>query len=70
MKALEHLADGYRTVFIMYFFQNMKHAEIGKILGVTAETSRSQYARAKEKPICSCKREVKTGFIPKNGVEF
>ena len=49
LRSLKDLPDGYRTVFIMHFFQEMKHADIGKILDCTSETSRSQYARAKQK---------------------
>ncbi|MBN2281423.1 MAG: RNA polymerase sigma factor [Candidatus Marinimicrobia bacterium] len=49
LKSLEDLADGYRTVFILHFFQELKHREIAKIIGCTPENSRSQYARAKQK---------------------
>jgi RNA polymerase sigma-70 factor (ECF subfamily) len=49
LQALEELADGYQTVFIMHFFQEMKHSDIAKILNCTSETSRSQYTRAKQK---------------------
>ena len=49
LRALEELPDGYRTVFIMHFFQEMKHSDIAKILNCTSETSRSQYSRAKLK---------------------
>jgi RNA polymerase sigma-70 factor (ECF subfamily) len=49
LSALKDLADGYRTVFILHFFQELKHADIGKILNCSPETSRSQYARSKEK---------------------
>jgi len=49
LRSLEELPDGYRTVFIMHFFQEMKHRDIAKILNCSDETSRSQYARAKQK---------------------
>ena len=49
LRSLEDLPDGYRTVFIMHFFQEMKHSDIAKILCCSSETSRSQYARAKQK---------------------
>lgn len=59
--ALESLPDGYRTVFIMHFFQEMKHRDIAKILHCSPETSRSQYSRAKQKikEVLSEKMELK-----------
>ncbi len=41
------LPDGYRTVLNLFLFEGYDHDEIAQILGITASTSRSQYARAK-----------------------
>ena len=49
LKALEYLPEGYCTVFILHFFQGLKHREIGQILKISPATSRSQFARAKTK---------------------
>ena len=48
-KALVKLPDGYRVVFNLYAFEGYDHKEIGKIIGVTEATSKSQYSRAKKK---------------------
>jgi RNA polymerase sigma factor (sigma-70 family) len=42
------LPDGYRTVFNLYAVEGYSHEEIGKLLGIKATSSRSQYARARE----------------------
>lgn len=41
------LPNGYRTILNLYLFEGYDHQEIAKILGISASTSRSQYARAK-----------------------
>lgn len=45
---LELLPKGYRTVFNMFVLDEMKHSEIGEILGITEETSRSQLLKARK----------------------
>lgn len=42
------LPDGYRTVFNLYAIEGYAHEEIGKLLGIKAASSRSQYTRARE----------------------
>jgi len=47
--ALMQLPDKYRIVFSLYHLEGYDHDEISSILNVTASTSRSQLARAKQK---------------------
>lgn len=45
---LDLLPKGYRSVFNMFVLDDMKHSEIGEILGITEETSRSQLLKARK----------------------
>ena len=47
--AMKLLPDGYRTVMTLYLFEGYDHQEIGEILSISEETSKSQYSRAKVK---------------------
>jgi RNA polymerase sigma-70 factor (ECF subfamily) len=47
--AIMRLPDGYRVVLNLYLLEGYDHDEIGKILNITSSTSRSQYARARQK---------------------
>lgn len=42
------LPTGYRMVLNLYVFEQMPHKEIARLLGITPDTSASQYARAKQ----------------------
>ena len=46
-KNILDLPDGYRTILTLYLLEGYDHEEIAEILGISASTSRSQYARAK-----------------------
>ena len=46
-KILNELPTGYRMVFNLYAVEGYKHKEIGAILGIDTNTSKSQYSRAK-----------------------
>jgi len=48
-KALMQLPTGYRVVFSLYALEGYDHEEIGKVLGISTSTSKSQYSRAKQK---------------------
>jgi RNA polymerase sigma-70 factor (ECF subfamily) len=48
MNILQELPIGYKTVFNLYAIEGYSHKEIGKMLGVTDVTSRTQYSRAKQ----------------------
>ena len=45
---INQLPDGYRMVFNLYVIDGYNHAEIGELLGVSENTSKSQLSRAKE----------------------
>jgi len=44
---ISELADGYRTVFNLFVMEGYTHAEIGNLLGISENTSRSQFMRAR-----------------------
>lgn len=46
---LNHLPDGYRTVFNLYVIEGYKHKEIAEQLGVSINTSKSQLILARRK---------------------
>lgn len=48
MKLVQTLPDGYRTVFNLYVFEEKSHKEIGALLGISENTSKSQLHKAKE----------------------
>jgi len=47
--AIDTLAEGYRTVFVMHDVEGYTHEEIGAALGVEAGTSKAQLSRARAK---------------------
>ena len=44
---IRRLPDGYRTVFNLFVFEQMKHKEIASLLGIKENSSASQLLRAK-----------------------
>lgn len=44
---VRQLPDGYRAVFNLYAVEGRSHKEIAELLGIKADTSASQYHRAK-----------------------
>lgn len=48
-KAIMKLPDGYRTVITLYLLEGYDQEEISEILGITHNTVRTQYVRAKKK---------------------
>ena len=44
---LNDLPDGYRTVFSMYVFDNLKHQEIADYLNISINTSKTQLSKAR-----------------------
>jgi len=48
-KGIEKLADGYRTVLSLYLLEGYDQEEISEILGISHNTVRTQYIRAKQK---------------------
>ena len=47
--AVKHLPESYRVVLSLYLFEGYDHEEIGQILSITENTSRTQFLRAKRK---------------------
>lgn len=48
MRYVQELPEGYRTVFNLYAIEGYKHAEIGEMLGISENTSKSQLAKARK----------------------
>jgi RNA polymerase sigma factor (sigma-70 family) len=47
--AMKELPDGYRLVISLYLLEGYDHEEIGQILNISENTSRTQFLRAKRK---------------------
>ncbi len=54
--AIQSLPEGYRLVLSLYLLEGYDHEEIAQILEVSSSTSRSQYARARQKLLELLKR--------------
>jgi RNA polymerase sigma factor (sigma-70 family) len=48
-RGIQKLADGYRTVISLYLLEGYDQEEISEILGISHNTVRTQYIRAKQK---------------------
>ncbi|WP_338768426.1 sigma-70 family RNA polymerase sigma factor [Bernardetia sp. ABR2-2B] len=48
IKLIRELPQGYRVVFNLYIIEGYKHEDIGKLLGISESTSRSQLTKAKQ----------------------
>ena len=48
-EAMKLLPEGYRIVLSLYLLEGYDHEEIGQILNITENTSRTQFLRAKRK---------------------
>ena len=47
LKIIQQMPTGFRTVFNMYAIEGYSHKEIAEQLGITVNTSKSQYSRAR-----------------------
>nr|WP_255486999.1 RNA polymerase sigma factor [Mucilaginibacter sp. SP1R1] len=54
---MKQLPDGYRVVLSLYLLEGYDHEEIGQILSISENTSRTQFLRAKRKLIEILKRK-------------
>ena len=57
-QGIKKLADGYRTVLTLYLLEGYDQEEISEILGITHNTVRTQYIRAKHKLLGILKHEL------------
>ncbi|QKJ32724.1 RNA polymerase sigma factor [Mucilaginibacter mali] len=48
-EAMKELPEGYRVVLSLYLLEGYDHEEIGQILNISENTSRTQFLRAKRK---------------------
>ncbi len=48
-EAMKELPDGYRVVLSLYLLEGYDHEEIGQVLKISENTSRTQFLRAKRK---------------------
>jgi RNA polymerase sigma-70 factor (ECF subfamily) len=46
---MQLLPEGYRVILSLYLLEGYDHEEIGQILNITENTSRTQFLRAKRK---------------------
>ncbi|HWZ16453.1 MAG TPA: sigma-70 family RNA polymerase sigma factor [Mucilaginibacter sp.] len=56
-EAIKQLPEGYRLVITLYLLEGYDHEEIGQILNISENTSRTQFLRAKRKLIEILKRK-------------
>lgn len=55
--AMKELPEGYRLVISLYLLEGYDHEEIGQILNISENTSRTQFLRAKRKLLEILKRK-------------
>lgn len=48
MKVIRDLPDGYRMIFNLYVIEGFSHKEIGEMLNINENTSKSQLSRARQ----------------------
>jgi len=56
--AIDRLPPGYKTVLNLYLFEELPQEEIGKMLGISHATVRTQYHRARKRVIQSLKDKM------------
>jgi len=56
-EAIKELPEGYRLVISLYLLEGYDHEEIGQVLNISENTSRTQFLRAKRKLIEILKRK-------------
>lgn len=60
-EAINELPDGYRVVISLYLLEGYDHEEIGQVLNISENTSRTQFMRAKRKLVEILRRKGITG---------
>ena len=56
-EAMNELPEGYRLVISLYLLEGYDHEEIGQVLNISENTSRTQFLRAKRKLVEILKRK-------------
>ncbi|SFG79539.1 RNA polymerase, sigma subunit, SigW [Pedobacter insulae] len=56
--SIENLPQGYKTIVCLYLFENISQEDIGAMLGISHNTVRTQYHRAKKKVLLSLKDKI------------
>jgi RNA polymerase sigma factor (sigma-70 family) len=56
--SIDNLPQGYKTIVCLYLFENIPQEEIGAMLGISHNTVRTQYHRAKKKILLSLKDKM------------
>ena len=59
-RAVNNLPEKYRIITLMFLFEGYSHDEISEIAGITPETSRVRFKRAKDMIVKS--PEIKEAF--------
>ena len=60
-ETMKELPEGYRLVLSLYLLEGYDHEEIGQILNIAENTSRTQFLRAKRKLVELLKRKEVVG---------
>lgn len=61
---MDELSEGYRAVLNLYAVEGYSHKEIGEMLGISENTSRSQYSRARARMMEMI--EERDGVMPRS----
>ena len=70
LKMINELPSGYRTIFNLYAIEGYSHKEIGELLGINENTSKSQLSRARmhlQKKLIETERIVGKKNVTHNG---
>lgn len=70
MKMIAELPSGYRTIFNLYAIEGYSHKEIGELLGINENTSKSQLSRARahlQRKVLESEKMLETKMINKDG---
>ncbi len=68
LRIINHLPDGYRTVFNLYAIEGYNHAEIADMLGISEGTSKSQLSRARLLLQATLKKVEKEPFLQQRAI--
>lgn len=61
-KSIDALPEGYKTVFVLYVIEGYKHSEIGELLQISENTSKTQLFKARKMLQEKINKENKTQY--------